>query len=257
MHAEHWPLRQRRNMNGRLTGAQHRHPRAGLARALGCLDQGPAPAYSGVHGWFRGQPLDPGGGPVAPQVCPGGLLRRGEQHLVAVHAGHGAQLQAGWGDGGAVHGQVPGAGQVGVAEQPAGGAARWQPGHQLHPAVVVLLVQDRGLATGRADPEEPDRALVAGLHDRVGTVAVPAGPHQVLERDPVPPDRGPRPVGPGDPQRDIGVGLAGCRVTQGARRLPRLRRAGQVPQFHRRAVHPGGQQPVTARRPPVPAWPLQ
>jgi len=90
----------------------------------------------------------------------GRLLGCGEQHVVAVYAEHGAQLQARRGDGDSVHSQVPRAAQIGVGDNGAGAGAGRQAGDQLDPALVVLLAQHRCLAADRVDTDKPDGALV-------------------------------------------------------------------------------------------------
>jgi hypothetical protein len=183
----------------------------------------------------------------------GRLLGRGEQHLVAVHAEHSPQLKTRRRDGDPVHGQMPGALQISVGDEGARAGARRQAGDQLHPALVASLVQDPRLAVDRIYAEKPDGALIAGLHDGVRAVAVPAGAQHVFERAPIPTNLGPRTVQPHDPQRDVGVGRAGRRIAHRTRRLAGIGRVREVPQLDRRRIDPRHHQPVTVRSPPEPA----
>ena len=146
----------------------------------------------------------------------------------------------------------------------AGSRARRQPGDQLHPARVVLLAQDIVRPSAGSIAEEPYGALVAGLHDGVRAVGVPAGARQVLEGAvrTVPARLGPRAVGrerrrcPAG-QGESGVGRAGRRVTSG--RGGRAGSAGSA-MCHSATPEESGardQQPGAVRGPPVAARAVQ
>jgi hypothetical protein len=252
VHVEHRPFAQRGDGNGRPAVPRHHGPPAGPVRAPGHVHQGPGPAHAVVDRGFGGQLLDAVARPVRPQVGLGRLGRRGEQHLVAVHAEHRLHLKAGRRDRVAVHGQIPGPVQVGMRHHRAGGGAGGGARNQQHPARVALLAQDGRLAAGRVDAEEPHRELVTRLHHRVGAVGVPAGAWHVLEGLPVPAGLRPRTVQSRDPQRDVGVGGAGRRITHHPRRTARLGRIGEVPALDARGIHPRDQQPGPVRSPPEP-----
>ena len=130
----------------------------------------------------------------------------------------------------------------------AGGGAR----NQQHPARVALFAQDGRLPAGRVDAEEPHRELVTRLHHRVGAVGVPAGARHIFEGIPVPAGLRPRTVQCRDPQRDVGVGGAGRRVTHHPWRAAGLGRVADVPALDARGIHPRDQQPGPVRSPPEP-----
>ena len=183
------------------------------------------------------------------------LVRRREQHRLAIHRQHRVQLQARGRDRLPVGQQAPRVVQVATGEQnPRRGAVR-QAIDQRDPGIVALLRQQLSGTRRRVDAEDLDVPLVTRLHRGVRAESIPARPGQVLERRGVPAHPGElatrRRRHLRDPEAHRCVRCPRRRVAEAGRRAGRVRRIGDVPALHLRRVHPRNQQPLTVRCPPV------
>ena len=183
----------------------------------------------------------------------GRLLRRREQHRLAIYRQYCIQLQARGRDRLPVSQQAPGVVQVATGEQSPRRRAVRQAFDQGDPGIVTLLRQQLGSPRRRVDAQDLDVPLVARLHRGVRAESIPARPGQVLERRSVPAHPGERAARcrRGDPEAHRGVRRPRRRIAEAGRRAGRVRRIGDVPALHLRRVHPGNQQPLTVRCPPV------
>ncbi len=169
----------------------------------------------------------------------------------AVDGGHRAHLQVGRRDRLAVDEQAARPVTVGTRDQRAVVAQPGDAGDELDPRVVAVLEQHVGRAGRRVDAHDVERPLVARQHggDQPGLAPLHVG--EVRERVAIPLDVDDRAVEADDVQRHVGVGGAGRRVRQLARRLGRIGGIGEVPALHRRGVDPAHGQRAAVGRPPV------
>jgi hypothetical protein len=218
-------------------------------------DRDLAGGHGAVEAGLAGEPLGRAAGDDPPQVHLGRLLGGGHQHRAAAGGDHLLDLEAGWGDRGAVDGQPAGvaARVVGGHHQAAVQPGR-HPGDELDPDGVALRGQLGGRAGVGVGAEHPCLGLVAGLHQQGQRAArLPDHRGQVGERGPVPADLDAAAVQADHGQPHLGVGGAGGRVGQRRRLGRRVGRVGQVEPAHGAGVDPGHRQPLAVRRPPVAA----
>ena len=215
------------------------------------LVQGPAPADRGAaaagaacHAAAR-PGLAQAARPVAPQPDLGRLLRRMEQHRVAVHLQHVADLQARRGNRYrllARRQQHQAAGVLLIAgpHDPAVGGPGRHAGDDLQPLRVGVLVQHADPAAARVHAEDPHGPLVPALHQHQRIVPVlPAGGDQVREGGPVHLDRQAGAVERDQVHGHVGVRGAGRGIGHHGGRAFGVRGIGDMPPVHRRLVHPG------------------
>ncbi len=140
---------------------------------------------------------------------------------------------------------------VGGPHQDAGPGPGGYSRHDLQPHRVVVGAQQPRRAVGRIDLQDAHGPLVAGLHDDQRAPVVPVRGDQVGELATVPRDGGPAAVQLEQHQRDVRVRGSGGRVGHLVRLDRRVRGVGDVPALDGRLVHPGGQQGLPVRGPPV------
>ena len=237
-----------------LAGPDGRERAVGVER-LPRDDERPAGQPTAVHPRLRRETAQPVGRGPGPQRDGDRVVRGAEQHRVVVDVEHGADLQRRRRDGLAVDQQAACVAVVGDPQQGAGRGAGRHSGDDLDPVRVRVLVHEGRGPGRRVDPQHPQRALVAGLHDDEQLVGGPHHVRQVLVPDGVPGHVDPGPVEPDHDERDPCVGGARGRIGDD-RRLPvGIGGVRDVPAAHRGVVDPRDQQRPAVRRPPVPPHP--
>ena len=218
-------------------------------------DERSAGQPTAVHPRLRRETAQPVGRGPGPQRDGDRIVRGAEQHRVVVDVEHGADLQRRRRDRLAVDQQAACVAVVGDPQQGAGRGAGRHSGDDLDPVRVRVLVHEGRRSGRRVDPQHPQGALVAGLHDDEQLVGGPHHVRQVLVPDGVPGHVDPGPVEPDDDERDPCVGGARGRIGDD-RRLPvGIGGVRDVPAAHRGVVDPRDQQRPAVRRPPVPPHP--
>ncbi len=240
--------------------AVHPERRAVVVGAAAGHDDGPAAGGAGLD---RAAVADPpqAAGTAGPQPDLGRLVRRREQHGVAVDAQHPAYLQARRRHRLEVPGragqQAAGAVAVGGPDQAAVRGPGRDAGDDLHPDRVGVLAQHRAPAGARVDGQQPHRALVPALHHHQRVVPVrPAGGDQVGEGVTAGLDVSDGAVEPGQDEGSGGVRGAGRGIGHHRGRALGVGRVGDVPALDRGLVHPLHQQRRAVRGPPVAAGPV-